>query len=243
MSDTLTDPHLDKRAAETAGLPMQMAFQNQPQWELAIPKGIDLNLWAAHLAHTVSREPINLINHVRRIRLHLALKEADALFGAILDLHLALNEKGVSLRGNLLRQSKKILSQDHYDLFLTHYKQGLQPNQSLPPSRYSVLGNFFTGNKVLVKKENAHSSPNPDQHDPLELAREELKYGDISKAQQILEEALIQAPKTPELHHELLEVYSHTRSLEDLIRMQETLGDNIAIALDEWNQTLNKLKN
>ncbi|MEW8313402.1 MAG: hypothetical protein AB2669_19885 [Candidatus Thiodiazotropha endolucinida] len=243
MSDALKNSHIDGHTAETAGYPMQMAFIYQPQWDLTIPKGVDLSLWAKHLAHSVAREPFNLINHVRRVRLHLAYNDADASFGAMLDLHLVLGDKGISLRGSLLRQLKKILPQDRYDLFLKHYKPGLRPDQSLPASRHSVLGNFFAGNTILVKKETPRTTPSLKQHNPLNLAREELNFGDVSKAQQILEEALIEAPKTPELHHELLELYSHTRSLEDLIRMQERLGNNIAIALEEWNQTRSKLEN
>jgi hypothetical protein len=193
--------------------------------------------WATHLAHTSSREPDNLLNHVRRVFLHLELRQSDPLYGAMVDLYLVLGDKGENLRHNLLKQSKGQLSPELYDLFLTHFKQGLQPHHSLPASQHSVLGNFFSGGMRLVSEPIVEQEPDIREVDPLELAREELSYGDVTVAQKILEEALIRSPKRLGLHYSLLEIYRHTRSLDDLLNMQERLGDGIQSAKAAWNQT------
>jgi hypothetical protein len=215
----------------------QVAFREPTHKGLGIPRGVNHHRWATHLAHLSAREPENLLNHVRRIYLHLTHRQADALYGAMLDLFLVLGDKGSSLRGRLLRDVRKLLPRERYDIFLKHYKQGLQRNQSLPPSRHSVCGNFFSGRMTLVKQLKTTEQASRGRVDPLLQAREELNYGDVVSAQRILEEALVWAPERVELHMELLELYSHTRSLSDLVRMQERLGDGVTIARKAWDQT------
>jgi hypothetical protein len=197
---------------------------------------VDHDQWATHLAHISSREPANLLNHVRRIYLHLGRKESDALYGAMVDLYLALGEKGAGLRHNLLQQTRNLISQEQYELFFNHQQQGLKSHQTLPTSQHSVLGNFFSTKKRLVIESKVEQAPAEREIDPLELAREELNYGDITVAQQILEEAVLQSPKRLGLHYSLLEVYKHTRSLDDLLSMKARLGDNIGSAQSAWNQ-------
>jgi hypothetical protein len=220
----------------------QVVFHESDIRGLGIPRGVDLDRWATHLAHLSAREPGNLLNHVRRFYLHLARRQADGLYGAMLDLYLVLGDKGSSLRGRLLRESRKLLPQERFDLFLTHYKKGLQRNQPLPASRYSVLGNFFSGRMTLVSERKSLKEQVRERVDPLEQAREELNYGDVATAQQILEAALLRMPQRMELHLELLELYSHTRSLSDLVKMQTRLGEDVEIALAAWDQTRSKLE-
>ncbi len=203
---------------------------------LSPPRGVDADQWAAHLAHISAREPGNLINHVRRIYLCLLRKQQNALYGAMLDLYLVLGDKGEQLRQQLLHKARELLSQQEYKLFLTHHQQGLHSGQPLPASQHSVLGNFFSGGMRLVDEQHAGRESANKEIDPLELAKEELDYGDIGVAQQILEEALLKSPQRLGLHYGLLEIYKHTRSLDDLLSMRERLQDDIAIAQTAWNQ-------
>jgi tetratricopeptide (TPR) repeat protein len=217
-------------------LSQQVAFLEPSNKRLLPLKGVDLDQWATHLAHISAQEPGNLLNHVRRIYLHLALKQSDPLYGAMLDLYLVLGHNGEPLRHHLLQKAGKLLSQERHDLFISHFNQGLHSTQPLPACQYSVLGNFFSGKMRLVTEQKAEPEPANRQIDPLELAKEELNYGDISVAQQILEEALLQSPHMLELHYGLLEIYKHTRSLDALLAMKERLGEGAAIAQTAWNQ-------
>lgn len=217
-------------------LSRQVVFQEPGDNGLLPPMDVNSDQWATHLAHISSREPSNLLNHVRRIYLHLEHKQSDPLYGAMVDLYLTLGEKGERLRHNLLQQAKKLISQEQYDLFYSHQEQGLKSHQALPASQYSVLGNFFSSEKRLVIEHKVEQAPAERETDPLELAREELNYGDITVAQQILEEAVLQTPKRLGLHYSLLEVYKHTRSLDDLLSMKERLGDSIGSAQSAWSQ-------
>ncbi len=231
MSPTLSSPS----SSDLSHL-QQTAFLEPTDNRLSPPTKVDPVLWATHLAHISAQEPGNLLNHVRRIHLHLAHKQPEELFGAMMDLYLALGDKGIQLRHRLLKHASKLLSQEMQEIFINHQQEGLQPQQPLPPCAHSVLGNFFTGGLRLVTPQKAENQPASREIDPLELAREELNYGDITVAQQILEEALLQSPKRLGLHYGLLEIYKHTQSLDDLLAMRERLGDEIGIARAAWNQ-------
>jgi hypothetical protein len=154
----------------------------------------------------------------------------------MLDLYLALGDKGERLRQQLLRKARKLLSQEEHYLFLSHHQQGLQSHQPLPASPYSVLGNFFSGDMHLIKVQKAEPEPVSREIDPLELAHQELNYGDITVAQEILEEALLKSPQRLGLHYSLLEIYKHTRSLDCFLAMKRRLGDGPTIAQTAWNQ-------
>ncbi len=221
---------------------VQAAFLDIPTWSLTPPKDFDLRLWATHLAHRSAQEPRNLLHHVRRVYLHIALKEPNELYGALLDLYLALGDKGERLRLRLLAKAKSLLPQERTELFVQHQESGLQTQQSLPPTQHSVLGNFLTGGKRLTTQQSATEKPTEWAGDPLELAREELNFGDISVAQQILEEAVMQSPQRLGLHYGLLEIYKHTQSLEDLISMRARLGEDLGLAQAAWNQTQSALE-
>jgi hypothetical protein len=203
---------------------------------------VEPELWATHLAHLSAREPSNLLAHVRRVYLHLKHEQSDALYGALLDLFLILGEKGVDLRTRLLKMSKNTLPHDCYDLFNSYLERGLQNNQSFPISQYSVFGNFFKGELSLFNDEEADKQNYEKRRDPLELAQEELTFGDINVAQDILEEAILDSPQRVGLHYGLLEIYKHTHSLSDLEKMQERLGEHVNVAISAWNKTRRDLE-
>jgi hypothetical protein len=223
-------------------LSKQMVFHEPNDNRLQPPKDVDSEHWATHLAHISAREPDNLLNHVRRIYLHLALMQSGPLYGAMLDLYLVLGDKGQSLRNHLLLKARKLLSHEEHDLFLTHTKPGLHSNQPLPASPHSVLGNFFSGKMRLVTERKVEHSSVDREIDPLELAKAELDYGDISVAQEILEVALLKSPARLGLHYGLLEIYKHTRSLDDLLAMKERLGEIASTAQAAWSQMQRSLE-
>jgi tetratricopeptide (TPR) repeat protein len=218
-------------------LSTQAVFHEPTNNGLSPPKGVDHDHWATHLAHISSQEPGNLLNHVRRIFIHLKGKQPEQLYGALVDLYIALGDKGERLRFSLLQKSRNLISQERYDLFLTYFKQGLQPYHSLPASQYSVLGNFFSGEMRFVSEQKIEHQSDNRKIDPLEIAKEELNYGNVTVAQQILEQAILQSPSRLGLHYGLLEIYRYTRSLDDLIDMENQLGENIGNAQTAWNQT------
>jgi hypothetical protein len=224
------------------GLSKQVIFHEPNDNRLKPPKNVDSDHWATHLAHISAREPDNLLNHVRRIYLHLALMQSGPLYGAMLDLYLVLGDKGQGLRNRLLKKARKLLSHEEHDLFFTHTEPGLHSNQPLPASPHSVLGNFFSGKMRLVTALKVEHSSDDREIDPLELAKAELNYGDISVAQEILEVALLKSPTRLGLHYSLLEIYKHTRSLDDLLAMKDRLGEAVSIAQAAWNQMQRSLE-
>ncbi|MEJ2619251.1 MAG: hypothetical protein P8163_03110 [Candidatus Thiodiazotropha sp.] len=194
-------------------------------------------LWSNHLAYRSAREPENLLNHVRRIYLHLETNQTEELYGAMLDLFLVLGDRGSALRKRLLKKAKSRLPSDTFEMFANNLKEGLRKNQPYPTSPYSVLGNFFDEGLSLFDEVGPSEAESGKSADPLELAHEELTFGDISVAQEILEKAILASPERMGLHFGLLEIYKHTRSLSDLIRMQQQLGEHTDIAKTSWKKT------
>lgn len=79
-----------------------------PEFGLAALRSIRLpDNWqnpdtATYLAHCVSRKPGDLMAHARRIALHAALPESPDLAAAVVDLFIALGDKGQSLKQHML---------------------------------------------------------------------------------------------------------------------------------------------
>ncbi|MCG8017648.1 MAG: hypothetical protein JAY97_15650 [Candidatus Thiodiazotropha sp. 'RUGA'] len=155
----------------------------------------------------------------------------------MLDLFLVLGDKGESLRKGLLRKAKTILDRDLFELFVKNLKQGLQKNHPYPISQHSVLANFFDGGLSLIDVDPKSDEQPGRGVDPLELAQEELTFGEVAVAQEILENALLSSPERMSLHFGLLEIYQHTHSLSDLLMMQDRLGERIKVAETAWMKT------
>jgi hypothetical protein len=214
----------------------QLTFHEPTHQGLKLPKEVEPQLWSNHLAYRSAREPENLLNHVRRVYLHLETRQTEELYGAMLDLFLVLGDRGEALRKGLLKKAKARLPNDTFEMFVKNLKQGLHKNHPYPTCQYSVLGNFFEGG-ISLFDETDTTEEVAQSADPLELAQEELTFGDISIAQEILEKAILSSPERMGLHFGLLEIYKHTRSLSDLLKMQEKLGDHINIAQSTWKKT------
>lgn len=218
-------------------LSSQLTFHEPTHQGLKSPKEVEPRLWANHLAYRSAREPENLLNHVRRVYLHLELRQTEELYGAMLDLFLVLGDRGESLRKGLLKKAKTILDKEIFELFVKNLKQGLQKNQPYPISQHSVLANFFDGGLTLIDVDIKSDEQAGSGVDPLALAQEELTFGDIAVAQEILENALLSSPDRMSLHFGLLEIYQHTHSLSDLLKMQDRLGERVKIAESAWTKT------
>jgi tetratricopeptide (TPR) repeat protein len=215
----------------------QLTFHEPTHQGLTLPEEVEPQLWSNHLAYRSAREPENLLNHVRRIYLHLETCQTEELYGAMLDLFLVLGDRGGALRKRLLKKAKNRLPRHTFEMFVKNLKQGLRKNQPYPTSPYSVLGNFFEGGLSLFDEADPSDTESGKSADPLELAQEELTFGDISVAQEILEKAINASPERMGLHFGLLEIYKHTRSLDDLMRMQQQLGEHTNIAQSAWKKT------
>ena len=181
----------------------------------------------------MARTPANLIAQVQRINSCLAHRNSEGVYGALLDLFIALGEKGLLLRRRMLVQAKPLLGEERSRALARHLEKGLQATDPMPPSSHSVLSKGLTGTRQLVIRVDSASTT---ERDPLEDAIEHLEYSQIDKAQAILEQALLEDPSRADLHSNLLAIYRSSGDSVSFARMRDKLDQKQNPVADEWDQ-------
>ncbi len=98
----------------------------------------DKNL-AAVLCFALARHTGDLILHQQRIELYNKLKDYDLLYSAIVDLFIALGEKGLDYRERILDKYHKYLPKKH-SIFLTRaLTTTLKPHHAINDLKFSRL--------------------------------------------------------------------------------------------------------
>jgi len=195
--------------------------------------------WLAHyprfLAKKVHRNPRNLLSHVQRTRLHHALGDANATFGALADLYLVLGSKGRSLRENLLEKTRDLLSEDQRHFLSKHLDSGLTTQHFTSSISNASLPGSADGNLTIVNRTNNTSEPH--HSDPLLLSREYIKEGDPFTARLILETTLASDPGQKDICKELLKLYRDQSMRSAFFKTYNALiGRQLALA-DQWRET------
>ncbi len=196
---------------------------------------IDAGTWGMrapdHFAHLVSTSPADLRAHVQRINLCVARANADAVYGALLDLFLVLGTKGSALRERMLQLAGPRLSPEIRELFQDYLEQGITETDVLPAAATSALSRGLRGTTRLIERAGAGAEA---ARDPLDEANECLEYGQVDAARCILEAALLAEPERVELHNDLLEIYQRTKDRENFVDMHRKLSAGQNPLADAW---------
>ncbi|MCF6336401.1 MAG: hypothetical protein L3J84_00410 [Gammaproteobacteria bacterium] len=187
------------------------------------------------LEHNVTRNPLYLRSHVQRIYLYRKIKNGDALYGALLDLFIALNTKGFEIRQRLLFESKCYLDSHHFNVLYQRLGNGINASTVLPLSYYSRLSKGLIGTIDLLISNN-HSATD-EARDPQMEAHEYLEYGEVDEARKVLEVAVLKEPWRKELHIDLLEIYKASRDADNCDAMYRQLADKFIPDHHAWIQT------
>jgi hypothetical protein len=178
-----------------------------------------------YLAHWVAHHPLDLIRHVQRINLHSDRAEPERLFAALVDLFIALGERGVALRGRMLDGARQLLGHERVKLLQRSLASGLTANHHLGDIPGSMLGHPVGGVFDVVTR-----SARPFvARSALEEARALVDEGHIDAAQSLLETALTDNPHDTELAEEVLLVYRATRNRQGYLRTRQMLEDADAL--------------
>ncbi|MBL3588536.1 MAG: hypothetical protein JMN24_01930 [gamma proteobacterium endosymbiont of Lamellibrachia anaximandri] len=121
------------------------------------------NWWeqaSSYLARQITHEPSDLRSHVQRIYLHLRLNDEAGIAGALLDLYIALGDKGQPLRTRMLIVVADILESTWTEFFIHHQDSGVLSSDITPPVRTSMLTLGLTGTpEVICCNKGQQSSP------------------------------------------------------------------------------------
>lgn len=158
------------------------------------------------------RAPDNLHRHVQCIFSLLKAEPVsrDALFGALLDLFIVLEEKGLRLRRRMLVAAKNHLPEADLTFLNRHLSSGLHAHTVVADAGLSVLTQGFSGSSKVIYK-----AVQPAAHPVLSLYEQAvsiLEYGDIDQATELLVQALQQQPNDEQIADELLAIYQHQKN-------------------------------
>jgi hypothetical protein len=119
--------------------PMEPAFALASQKGLRLGSQVETRAAWRHLSALLVRNPLDLRSHAQRAYLALDSEDPELAFGALVDLFIALGNKGRQLRSALLELSRSHLASEHYLYLEAHLDHGLNPNIALPAPQGSLL--------------------------------------------------------------------------------------------------------
>ena len=158
------------------------------------------------LARQVSAAPNDLLAHVQRIHLLIDHGEPGALFAALVDLFIALGDKGLPLKRRMLALAANTLPKIQRITLEKRLESGLAAEDpALAAVRDSVLKAGLEGRVSIVQRNQAQATET--EVSALEEAHSLLEYGQIDSAREVLERALRDSPTDEDLAGELLEIY------------------------------------
>lgn len=169
----------------------------------------------------VSRDPKNLRLHVQLIfsLIQQADVSRDAVFGALLDLFIVLQDKGLPLRQRMLVVSKPFLAPEDITFFEQHLQQGANSRTLVAKSGRSQFCENYSGQADAIKKavvvlEQATMSV-------YEEALSLIEYGELDEAAILLEQALKQQPNSEQIAEELLTIYLHQENDDAIDQLRD----------------------
>jgi hypothetical protein len=191
---------------------------------LVLKPGMDSSLVASCLAHCITRNPLDLRAHTQRVYLFYSSDNRNGLYSALLDLFIALGDKGLSLRQLLLNHSRRKLHQDQISFFESRLFNALQPNSIIDNIGHSLLHTGKSSSLTLISKQEPLEPLEPKGFiDPIQEAQEYLEYGQLDLALDILESAMENTPGNREISQELLHIYILARSTDRYQKMVQKI--------------------
>jgi hypothetical protein len=173
---------------------------------LVAATGLAVERAGDHLAHAVARDPGNLAAHVQRIGLWITAGSPGRLFGAMIDLALALGTRGRPLRERMLLLATPALHRAHAEA-LRALLDGVDADAPMPAVPGSVLNRAHTGTLDLVRRD----VPAADVRDPLLTADDYVHEGNVGAALALLDEAIAADPARTALASLYAELCVHSR--------------------------------
>lgn len=105
---------------------------------------------ATHLTRRVAADPTDARVHVSRVNHHIARKEADLAFGALVDAFYALGARAGGLRARLLAGARDLIGPARAALLEAAVDTGLSPSSRMASCPGSILCRGITGATDIV---------------------------------------------------------------------------------------------
>ncbi|MCV6614950.1 MAG: hypothetical protein OIF35_08225 [Cellvibrionaceae bacterium] len=180
----------------------------------------------------------DLRSNTQRVLYQLQQGDAEACYGGLLDLFIALGEHGQPLRQRLLNQCQGLLKAEYYRA-LSACLDGQLSAEQLPFSAKALYAQYRHGKRALVTRHQQH----PGDHS-LALYRGFMDAGEIQQAREVLETAVYDGYPDIELHRELIELleqmgdHSSLKNIAQALLEKEAMPEALVYL---WRQQLNLL--
>lgn len=218
-----------------AGEAVHVLFDIAGNRRLSLPDLASPYAGAVYLGHRILENPSDFRSHVQRILLLIDKGDELDLQCALVDLFIALGDKGEGLKQRLVDLATPRLSRTAMAFLKQHLKTGLRPwATAVSRMRSSLLSLGFSGVHELVRRRDKVRSS--AYANAIEEARDCLEYGQVDAAREVLERALRREPGNDMVAAELLEVYQYTRDDERLTIMRQFLIDTLPRLPAGWRK-------
>lgn len=104
-----------------------------------------------HLILKVIRNPQDLHLHIQRIHMHRSLNDRDGLYGALIDLYIALGQGGYALRVRMVKKCEQHLSAEQYATLSSYNSSGLDVEDTEASMSQSFLCKGLIGTPIVKK--------------------------------------------------------------------------------------------
>lgn len=182
-----------------------------------------------YFTHHIRRYPQDLRAHTQRVLLATQPVLHAKLSGSLQDVYITLGTAGQSLREELLELAKPYLADSEIQYFEYWLKNNLSQDQTGTWREGSVLVNGV-GNKPqpLVKQQKAATIQ--EYASVLDEVYDCLEYGQVERAQTLLETECMRPNHDPRIDQELLNIYQYTRDkarLNQMFNAMQQAGLNV----------------
>ena len=184
-----------------------------------------------YLSQQVKRYPLDLRAQVQRILIN---QDQTQLAGVLQDCFIALKDNGLALRRELFEYSKGNLSDEDQQYFLNWLNSDFA----------TAYDDRFISGSVLAtglpeKSEPLITGPERTQttyESHYQEAIDCLEYGQLDKAQELLEQEVINPDGDPRAEKELLQVYNYTKDLASKNRLRVLLEEQGRALSSDWTK-------
>lgn len=175
----------------------------------------------AFLDGRIIRQPQELRSHVQRIFLLIAMADRARLFGALVDLYIALGAAGEALKQRCLSRAEPLLDAQKLTFLECNLRSGLRAcDPALARVAHAVLSLGCCGSTELIHKNHAAAHGYEGAY---EEALDCLEYGQLNEARRVLEEAVLAAGDDARVTRLLLEIYQRAKDPGAIASMRERL--------------------
>lgn len=202
------------------------SFWNDNEVVCFIGQTDDAKALLKSLTFKVSRNPADLLAHLRRIYCCYQNRFSQPLYAALLDLLIVLNGKGQQLSRRLIQGSASVLEANVVNLLKRSWDN---PNR-LPGNDYCLFSNGVVGRLHLVDYQH-HGHVDRDF---IALAHDFIEYSQLEEAMDVLEQGLLIDSKSEDAQNLLLQLYRSTHSQDRFYKQYKSMSDLNANLSEGW---------